>query len=105
MALLRSVATVGSYTAVSRVFGFIRDVLTAAILGAGPIADAFFVAQLRAAEAAQARPFYRDSVVPLFLGPETKAAAARFSKAFPPIEKTIRLRTRYFDDRLDEQLS
>jgi putative peptidoglycan lipid II flippase len=45
MALLRSVATVGSYTLVSRVFGFIRDVLTAAILGAGPTADAFFVAQ------------------------------------------------------------
>ena len=47
MALLRSVATVGSYTALSRVFGFIRDVLTAAILGAGPVADAFFVAQRR----------------------------------------------------------
>src|ERR1051326_4717018 len=45
MALLRSVATVGSYTLVSRVLGFIRDILTAAILGAGPIADAFFVAQ------------------------------------------------------------
>src|SRR5215467_14027794 len=45
MALLHSVATVGSYTAISRVFGFIRDVLTAAILGAGPVADAFFVAQ------------------------------------------------------------
>ena len=45
MALLRSVATVGSYTLVSRVFGFVRDVLTAAYLGAGPVADAFFVAQ------------------------------------------------------------
>ena len=45
MALLRSVATVGSYTAMSRVFGFVRDILTAAILGAGPVADAFFVAQ------------------------------------------------------------
>src|SRR5205085_2829958 len=45
MALHRSVATVGSFTLVSRVFGFIRDVLTAAILGAGPVADAFFVAQ------------------------------------------------------------
>lgn len=44
MALLRSVATVGSFTLVSRVFGFIRDILTAAILGAGPVADAFFVA-------------------------------------------------------------
>src|SRR6202023_4433213 len=45
MASLRSVAAVGSYTLVSRVFGFIRDILTAAILGAGPVADAFFVAQ------------------------------------------------------------
>ena len=45
MALFRSVATVGSYTMVSRVFGFVRDILTAAILGAGPVADAFFVAQ------------------------------------------------------------
>ena len=45
MALLRSVATVGSYTMVSRVLGFVRDILTAAILGAGPVADAFFVAQ------------------------------------------------------------
>src|SRR5260370_41290151 len=45
MALRRSVATVGSYTLVSRVFGFIRDILTAAILGAGSVADAFFVAQ------------------------------------------------------------
>src|SRR5579863_3012527 len=45
MAFLRSVATVGSYTLVSRVLGFGRDILTAAILGAGPVADAFFVAQ------------------------------------------------------------
>jgi putative peptidoglycan lipid II flippase len=45
MALLRSAATVGSYTLVSRGLGFVRDILTAAILGAGPVADAFFVAQ------------------------------------------------------------
>lgn len=44
MALLRSVATVGGYTAVSRVLGFVREVLTAAFLGAGPVADAFVVA-------------------------------------------------------------
>src|SRR5690606_32393717 len=31
-------------TIVSRIAGFIRDILTAAILGAGPVADAFFVA-------------------------------------------------------------
>jgi putative peptidoglycan lipid II flippase len=45
MTLLRSVATVGSYTLLSRVLGFVRDILTAALLGAGPVADAFFVAQ------------------------------------------------------------
>jgi putative peptidoglycan lipid II flippase len=45
MSLLRSVTTVGSYTLISRVMGFVRDILTAALLGAGPVADAFFVAQ------------------------------------------------------------
>ncbi|MFN8760272.1 MAG: murein biosynthesis integral membrane protein MurJ, partial [Tagaea sp.] len=44
MALLRATATVGSYTMVSRVLGFVRDMATAAYLGAGPVADAFFVA-------------------------------------------------------------
>lgn len=44
MALLRSIATVGGMTMVSRVLGFVRDILVAAVLGAGPVADAFFVA-------------------------------------------------------------
>ncbi len=44
MKLYRSIATVSGYTAVSRVLGFVRDMLTAAVLGAGPVADAFFVA-------------------------------------------------------------
>lgn len=44
MALIRSAATVGLFTALSRVVGFARDVLLAAYLGAGPVADAFFVA-------------------------------------------------------------
>ncbi|MDE2227544.1 MAG: murein biosynthesis integral membrane protein MurJ [Alphaproteobacteria bacterium] len=44
MALLRSVATVGGYTMMSRVLGFVRDILMAQFLGAGPVADAFFVA-------------------------------------------------------------
>ena len=44
MALLRAIATVGGYTAASRVLGFVRDLLTAAYLGAGPVADAFVVA-------------------------------------------------------------
>lgn len=44
MSLIRAAATVGSFTMISRVTGFVRDVLIAAILGAGPVADAFFVA-------------------------------------------------------------
>lgn len=42
--MLRSVATVGSLTMVSRVLGLVRDMLLAAVLGASPLADAFFVA-------------------------------------------------------------
>ena len=44
MALGRSMLTVGGFTGLSRVLGFVRDVLIAAMLGAGPVADAFFVA-------------------------------------------------------------
>lgn len=44
MALIRSVVTVGGYTLASRILGFVRDVAVAAVLGAGAIADAFFVA-------------------------------------------------------------
>ncbi|MEM8552584.1 MAG: murein biosynthesis integral membrane protein MurJ, partial [Pseudomonadota bacterium] len=44
MQLLRNFATVGAFTALSRVLGFVRDIFLAAILGAGPVADAFFVA-------------------------------------------------------------
>jgi putative peptidoglycan lipid II flippase len=44
MTLLRSIATVGSMTMISRIFGFVRDILIAAVLGAGMLADVFFVA-------------------------------------------------------------
>jgi putative peptidoglycan lipid II flippase len=36
--------SVGGFTALSRIAGFFRDVLMAAILGAGPVSDAFMVA-------------------------------------------------------------
>src|SRR5215813_12486912 len=42
--MIRRIATVGGLTLVSRLTGFVRDVVMAAILGAGPMADAFFVA-------------------------------------------------------------
>jgi putative peptidoglycan lipid II flippase len=42
--MIRRFFTVGGFTLLSRVTGFFRDVVMAAILGAGPIADAFLVA-------------------------------------------------------------
>jgi putative peptidoglycan lipid II flippase len=44
MKLYRAFATVGGLTMLSRVFGFVRDILIAATLGSGAVADAFFVA-------------------------------------------------------------
>jgi len=44
MALVRSLATVGGYTGISRILGFVRDILIAAVAGTGAEADAFFVA-------------------------------------------------------------
>jgi putative peptidoglycan lipid II flippase len=41
--MIRRIATVGGLTLVSRLTGFLRDVVMAAILGAGPLADAFFI--------------------------------------------------------------
>lgn len=42
--LVRSVGTIGSLTALSRVFGFVRDMLLARVLGAGLAADAWQLA-------------------------------------------------------------
>lgn len=44
MSLIRNVGTIGGLTAVSRVFGFARDILLARVLGAGLAADAFQLA-------------------------------------------------------------
>ncbi len=44
MNLLRAVATVSGWTFLSRVLGFIRDMIIAKTFGAGPATDAFFVA-------------------------------------------------------------
>lgn len=42
--MIRRFFTVGGFTLLSRITGFFRDVVMAAVLGAGPIADAFLVA-------------------------------------------------------------
>ena len=85
MSLLRNASTVGGWTMLSRVVGFVRDALIAATLAAGPVADAFFVAlrlpnmfRSLAAEGAFAAAF-----VPLFAGQleaEGRPAAVRFAE-------------------------
>ena len=42
--MIGRIFTVGGLTLLSRLTGFARDIVLAALLGAGPIADAFFVA-------------------------------------------------------------
>src|ERR1700757_4319954 len=42
--MIRSFLTVSSGTLTSRLLGFLRDSMIAALLGAGPVADAFLVA-------------------------------------------------------------
>jgi putative peptidoglycan lipid II flippase len=44
MSLLKSSATIGFYTLISRVLGFLRDVTIASSIGASMLSDAFFVA-------------------------------------------------------------
>jgi putative peptidoglycan lipid II flippase len=42
--VLRGILTVAGWTMASRVLGLLRDMLMAALIGTGPVADAFFVA-------------------------------------------------------------
>ena len=44
MNLLKSTGTFGFYTIISRLLGYLRDILIAIFLGTGMFADAFFVA-------------------------------------------------------------
>ncbi len=88
MKLFKAMATVAGLTGVSRILGFIRDVLTAAILGAGPIADAFFVALKlpNFFRRVTAEGAFSVSFVPLYSGKLRKegeeAAKALASNAF-----------------------
>ncbi|MGD1878507.1 MAG: murein biosynthesis integral membrane protein MurJ [Kiloniellaceae bacterium] len=85
MSLVRSVATVGGYTGISRILGFVRDILIANAVGASPVADAFFAAfrlpnlfRRLFAEGA-----FNAAFVPLFarrLEQEGEVAARRFAE-------------------------
>jgi putative peptidoglycan lipid II flippase len=68
MSLLKSAATVGSLTLVSRLLGFVRDQLIAFTVGTGPVASAFFVAQRfpNLFRALFAEGAFNSAFVPLF---------------------------------------
>ena len=68
MSLLKAAATVGGFTLISRVLGFIRDQLIAFTLGTGPVAEAFFVAQRfpNLFRALFAEGAFNNAFVPLF---------------------------------------
>ena len=69
MSLVKSTATIGGYTLISRVLGFLRDVTIASSLGASFLSDAFFVAfklpnflRRLLPRAHSTRPSYRNSL-------------------------------------------
>src|SRR5215210_823827 len=68
MSLLKSAATVGGLTLVSRLLGFLRDQLVAFALGTGLVAEAFFVAQRfpNLFRALFAEGAFNSAFVPLF---------------------------------------
>ncbi|MDX9861964.1 MAG: lipid II flippase MurJ, partial [Rhodospirillales bacterium] len=84
MNLLRAITTVGGYTMLSRIAGLVRDVLIAAVLGAGTVADCYFVA-LRLPNLFRrlfAEGAFAAAFVPIFSGlveADGKAAAKTFA--------------------------
>jgi putative peptidoglycan lipid II flippase len=85
MSLYRGFLTVGGLTALSRVFGFFRDVLLAAVMGTGWVADAFFVSFRfpNLFRALFAEGAFNSAFVPLFskrLRAEGEASAHSFAE-------------------------
>jgi methyltransferase (TIGR00027 family) len=65
---------------------------------------AFVVAEFRAEENTEPAPLYSDPIVGLFLNDDSKRAAGRVAASFPPSRDLVRIRTKYLDDMLEEQL-
>jgi O-methyltransferase involved in polyketide biosynthesis len=62
---------------------------------------AFIIAEFRAEENDASEPLYRDEIVKLFLDRETQQVA----QSFPPVKDMVKLRTRYFDEVLAQQIA
>ncbi|MEZ5692030.1 MAG: murein biosynthesis integral membrane protein MurJ [Rickettsiales bacterium] len=79
MSILKSTITISFYTLLSRILGFVRDIIIASSLGAGFLSDAFFVAFklpnfLRRLFAEGA---FNSAFVPLFSGTLVKEGQSR----------------------------
>ncbi len=46
MSILRSTSVIGAFTVASRILGFAREIIIVAAIGAGPLADAYYTAQI-----------------------------------------------------------
>ncbi|HQS83745.1 MAG: murein biosynthesis integral membrane protein MurJ [Alphaproteobacteria bacterium 16-39-46] len=70
MSLIKSFTTVGFFTILSRIFGFLRDLLMATYIGAGPVMDALVIA-IRIPSTLRrlfAEGAFNAAFVPLFAG-------------------------------------
>ncbi len=96
MSIVKAVLTVGGLTGISRVLGFIRDLLIAAVLGAGAAADAFFVSFKLANLLRRlfAEGAFNAAFVPLFARAheaEGEVAARRFAEETLAVMTTVLL--------------
>ncbi|MBD1832452.1 class I SAM-dependent methyltransferase [Cyanobacteria bacterium FACHB-472] len=66
---------------------------------------AFIIAELRVEGSEENNPLYTDEIVKLFLNDETKKIAKEIAKTFPPAKDMVKIRTKYFDDVLSNQIS
>ena len=96
MSIVKAALTVGGLTGISRILGFVRDLLIAAVLGAAAAADAFFVSFKLANLLRRlfAEGAFNAAFVPLFArahegeGPE---AARRFAEETLAVMTTVLL--------------
>ncbi|MCC3404298.1 MAG: class I SAM-dependent methyltransferase [Microcoleus sp. PH2017_10_PVI_O_A] len=65
---------------------------------------AFIVAEFRAEENQEIAPLYTDNVVKIWLNEETKEIAAKIAQNSPAAKEMVKLRTKYFDDVLSNQI-
>ncbi len=66
---------------------------------------AFIIGEFRAEENEEEIPLYKDEIVNFFLNNETKKVANHVAQNFPAAKEMIKLRTKYFDEVLSNQIS